>query len=434
MRLHTIASSLRELRKKYGITPHATDQPEEMIELRPRYFVNSTVWGVRTVECWCKRSRRNVKAEELWQDGIYILDEGDTSIDVRFDYFLDGTQRTTPIGNIYLRLNSFQSIPVHLGQIGVVLLKREHRKLIRELECQKLLFEVAGDFAKSVGTRPELKDDILEQVDRWLGDTITPVDTSFRIKRLEKNEKGNYAESELVSLDGIKYPRLPDDELWNWCSDPSKFRSQARRWTTRYRDLAEQDMYDKALALCEKSVRVGEEYGFVVKDGPLTHVRGGLEKSALGVIKSFGTIFLDQHKMDKVLALIEGYRSPVVTLRRPQGNPEEEDLTKMKSRGHNLLTWYVKIRERGRHDPTWGLLRLELHADAIPCGGHSGRWSEIDSLIIDEISRKILEERAPTSAPDPRWHNLLYPIHCCEEFLKARAVPHLTAKHLVGEY
>jgi hypothetical protein len=38
----------------------------------------------------------------------------------------------------------------------------------------------------------------------------------------------------------------------------------------------------------------------------------------------------------------------------------------------------------------------------------------------NEISRWVLAERAPVSAPDRRWDRLLYGIYSVEQYLKSR--------------
>jgi hypothetical protein len=40
---------------------------------------------------------------------------------------------------------------------------------------------------------------------------------------------------------------------------------------------------------------------------------------------------------------------------------------------------------------------------------------------VDAISRWILAERAPISAPDQRWDRLLYGVYSVEQYLKAKA-------------
>jgi hypothetical protein len=40
--------------------------------------------------------------------------------------------------------------------------------------------------------------------------------------------------------------------------------------------------------------------------------------------------------------------------------------------------------------------------------------------LVNAISRWIMAERAPISAPDHRWDRLLYGIHSVEEYLRSR--------------
>jgi len=53
--------------------------------------------------------------------------------------------------------------------------------------------------------------------------------------------------------------------------------------------------------------------------------------------------------------------------------------------------------------------------------------------IVDEISRQFGVKGGQQVTPDPRWHNLIYPIRCCENYLRARVVPHMTARFLLEE-
>jgi hypothetical protein len=53
------------------------------------------------------------------------------------------------------------------------------------------------------------------------------------------------------------------------------------------------------------------------------------------------------------------------------------------------------------------LIRVE-----VAPANQSSEWA-------DTISRWILAERAPISAPDQRWDRLLYGIHRVEQYLKA---------------
>lgn len=430
-RVASLASAFREVRGKFEIIPAQSDTAEETARLQPQHHVDPGKWGVATIESWSKRDGTNISPKNLWDHMVYFLADEPTSVRVVFRFFLDGIQRTTPIGSIRLKKSTFESVPIHFAQIGVALLERIERRLIKANEEVQFLVEFPAQFAEEESNRPELKDGFLREIIARVGTGIADVDTSFRAARLKKSEEDRFTKFNV--LDGIKYPRLPNDELWRWCSDPALFRGHARRWTTRFRDLAEQKLYDWALEKHKERVSA-DEYSFVVKDGSLTHIRGGLEKAALGVIKTFGTTFLDQANMSKVFGLQEGYRSPVVTKTRPGDDPEEFDPDEPEegSRKLRLLTWYIRIRPPRRYDPTWGLLRIELHSQCLPCEGHVARWTQRDTEIVDGISKCLLLERWPSSRPDPRWNNLIYPIRSCETYLRSRIVSHVTARFLLG--
>jgi hypothetical protein len=50
--------------------------------------------------------------------------------------------------------------------------------------------------------------------------------------------------------------------------------------------------------------------------------------------------------------------------------------------------------------------------------------------MVSAISAAVVKEANPTSQPDPRWHNLLYPIRLCEAFARSKMIPHDTVKYL----
>lgn len=429
LQIPTLASALRELRKRVGMLPVSDDTPEESSAIRIQRYVDPNKWGVAAIESW-SRTHGRLSTKQIWDHMVHYLHD-DESVPVDFRYFMDGIQRTTPIGRVRLRKNTFETVPIHLAQIGTVLLKRENRKLIQEDERIQILLEYPGAFVQSESNISALKEDLLEAVRSQVGNVVLGVDTSFSVKKLRTNEA--LPGLQVKEIDGIQYPRVPNDELWKWCADPAQFRGQARRWTTRFRDIEEQRLYDNALKRLTDHP-TGSPHSFVIKDGPLTHTRGGVTKMALGVIKSFSTIFLDRSQMTKVLGLVYGYRSPVFTKRRPEGDLEEEEIYDFETADKKLtlVSWYVRIRPVANHDPMWGLLRIEMHSDVLPCKGHAARWDEKDTLLIDAISRQLSTEVSPSSHPDPRWHNLIYPIKSCEFFLRSRILPHATAHHLLG--
>ncbi|MEE8060400.1 MAG: hypothetical protein V3T16_01160 [Gemmatimonadales bacterium] len=73
-----------------------------------------------------------------------------------------------------------------------------------------------------------------------------------------------------------------------------------------------------------------------------------------------------------------------------------------------VYSWALRLWPWEGRDLFHGLVRVETRAS--------------DEVLdtVDTISRWLLAERAPLSAPDPRWDRLLYGIHEVESFLRAR--------------
>ena len=116
---------------------------------------------------------------------------------------------------------------------------------------------------------------------------------------------------------------------------------------------------------------------------------------AVGVIKNHRTRFFDGDDARTLLGLRAGERTSVFA-------PQSRSWTPVHS-------WYLRLRDPSGHDVFWGLVRVEI------------AQSNESSRIADEVSGWLLAENAPLSLPDARWDRLLYPIHDCEQFLKARA-------------
>lgn len=135
--------------------------------------------------------------------------------------------------------------------------------------------------------------------------------------------------------------------------------------------------------------------GWLMVDGSLT-VSPDVAKCrhAVGVSKSHRTRFFDGDDARLMLNLKIGQRTSIF-------EPATRNYTPVRS-------WYLRVRPPERHDVFWGLLRVEVAVTHESAGA-------------DEISGWILAETAPLSLPDSRWDRLLYPIHDCEEFLRARA-------------
>jgi hypothetical protein len=71
-------------------------------------------------------------------------------------------------------------------------------------------------------------------------------------------------------------------------------------------------------------------------------------------------------------------------------------------------SWYLRLRDPAGHDAFWGMVRVEISA-------------RVDSArVADQVSSWLLAERTPLTLPHARWDRLLYPLHDCEQFLRAR--------------
>lgn len=135
-------------------------------------------------------------------------------------------------------------------------------------------------------------------------------------------------------------------------------------------------------------------------DAPL-FIDGGISRSArvassssaVGVIKSHRTLYVEGDALRIVLGLEGGERSSVFRV-----SPRSRS---------SVLSWYLRLRDARGHDAMWGLVRVEV----AECEKPAER--------ADEISRWVMGENAPLSLPDGRWDKMAYGVRDCEEFLRA---------------
>ena len=134
---------------------------------------------------------------------------------------------------------------------------------------------------------------------------------------------------------------------------------------------------------------------WLVVDGSLGGI-GQLEagERVVGLVKSHETQFLEGADLEVALTLPEGHRTSVFA--RSAGQ-----------RGR-VFSFYLRLWPWQEHDLLHGLVRIER-----PPG----------EAVADatDVSRWLLAERAPLSAPDGRWDRLIYPIRQVETFLRAEA-------------
>lgn len=126
--------------------------------------------------------------------------------------------------------------------------------------------------------------------------------------------------------------------------------------------------------------------------------RAAGHECVVGVVKSHRTLYAQREGLQTVLRLARGDRSSVFQITSPRRNV--------------VGSWYLRLRDPSGRDPMWGLVRVEIHD---PRGASPRELSD----RADEISRWILAEASPISAPDARWDKMAYGIRDCEEFLRA---------------
>ena len=144
-------------------------------------------------------------------------------------------------------------------------------------------------------------------------------------------------------------------------------------------------------------ISVGARYrscstGWLVVDGALTESPDlAADPRMVGVVKSHASLPFDGADLDRYLRLPPAHRSSMFT-------PETRSLTPVSSWALRLWPWEGK-------DLFHGLVRVEVAPNCAP--------EEADTL-----SRWLLSERAPLSAPDGRWDRLLYGVHSVEQYLR----------------
>lgn len=137
--------------------------------------------------------------------------------------------------------------------------------------------------------------------------------------------------------------------------------------------------------------------GWLLVDGGLTGSPDlATDPCMVGVIKSHTSLPFDGSDLDRYLRLPPGHRTSMFA-------PETRSLTPVSSWALRLWPWEGK-------DLFHGLVRIEV---APGCA----------SETADRLSRWLLSERVPLSAPDGRWDRLLYGIHSVGQYLRCSARP-----------
>lgn len=144
---------------------------------------------------------------------------------------------------------------------------------------------------------------------------------------------------------------------------------------------------------------VGSKYeipadGWLVVDGSLSESPAwAASPRTVGIAKSHSVLPFEGADLERYLALPCGHRSPVFAPAKSQVAP--------------VYSWGLRLWPWAGHDLFHGLVRVEA------------RPGEETVAAADRISRWILAERSPLSAPDARWDRLLYGVHDVEGYLRA---------------
>jgi hypothetical protein len=137
-------------------------------------------------------------------------------------------------------------------------------------------------------------------------------------------------------------------------------------------------------------------HGWLIIDGSLAESPRWAEDPALVAIsKSHSVLPFEGNDLEQYLRLPQGHRSSIY-------EPLTRSLAPVRAWALRLWPWEGK-------DLLHGLIRVEV----APVNG--------EAELVNAISRRILAERSPVSAPDRRWDRLLYGVYSVEQYLKARA-------------
>ncbi len=114
----------------------------------------------------------------------------------------------------------------------------------------------------------------------------------------------------------------------------------------------------------------------------------------LGLIKSHETQFLDGEDLQVALTMPVGHRSSV--------------FQRIFDDDGAVYTWYLRLWAWEAESLLHGLVRVERPPVAAAV------------RTASDVSRWLMAERAPLSAPDNRWDRLCYPIRQVETYLQAQ--------------
>lgn len=425
--LRLLYSAFKDISKRTRAEIVNIDVTEEELSLRPVVYLTDTS-SVSLLETFGRKLGRKGDEQEIWGQTLDIDDDTDYGFNIELSYFLDGIQRTSWVKYVPI-LKTGERIPLSVGQVAATILKRgdRHLQAITKYLKKKFAIFLPLEFMQEATDLHYIKEFTSGGLP-YIGRNFEYRDTSYDPAPVREDGKVVYEEQ-----GNEKHERIPTRELRKNLTDINFFRNLARRWNRRHRALIEQELHDNFARDFASENTKEKTHKFLVIDGTITDVRGPVLQYAMGISKSFNTRFLSVKEHNKVLQLKQFHRSPVFML----GKPPDESSLESGGSPHDIVTfsgkrasWYMRLRTTKYCLPTWGLLRVELLPDVLPNRGSADLWAEEDTRFVDAITQAILRERLPTSFPDKRWHNLLYPIFMCEQYLRNIVYPHNTVKYL----
>lgn len=184
------------------------------------------------------------------------------------------------------------------------------------------------------------------------------------------------------ALDGLTTLALPEDEP----PHPVRDLTLAGRALDRARGQLELDVGHRFRRRSE---------AWLVVDGPLSESPDwATDGRAIGVSKSHSALPFDGTDLERYLRLPLGHRTSIFA-------PQSRSVAP-------VLAWALRLWDWEARDLFHGLVRVEV----APANGAAP--------VADQLSRRLMAERAPLSTPDPRWDRLLYGIHSVEQYLHSR--------------
>lgn len=178
-----------------------------------------------------------------------------------------------------------------------------------------------------------------------------------------------------------------EDAAWTLTGDEPDWRGSAKTALDGQREKLERQAAEWWLE---------DGHGWLMLDGGIDlSERVAAAPQVAGVIKSHQTQYFPFEEQSLIWGLRRGERTSVF---EPLGD-----------RRIPVFSWYVRLRDPGDKEVTFGLVRVEMACSLTTLA------------LADQVTGWLLAETAPLSLPDPRWDRMLYPIRDCEQYLKSKA-------------